>query len=421
MQTNTIDHLGTRLSVCIGDPITVCQFDAAAGPGKCRIHPALTRLPGGRLVLTANIDGDIGGAEFVAYASDDDGVSWRDYPAWPKIGGAFAVLESGEALLAAGNRFYATEEPGVYSLPTRRSLDGGLSWGPPHAARVALPLDMEEPIDWYDPPAWFLDRVTGGESGRAWWAKWQKPRPIPAEGALRVQFGCRTLGAYLMQILPLAGEQALAFLYLSQQWGEPGITICLVSDDAGHSWTYRSTPGPYDPRFATHGYLRHALDGLCEPSCTRLATGELYLVMRLGSYHPLYATCSADDGRTWAPRADQRPGCYFAGWPARPISVCGILPTVLTLPDGTLALCTGRPDVTLSFSLDGGDHWPWTYRFLEDNKPDEQGTYNNTMLQLAPNRLLLMYDHGGNSGKIPEYTGPRRILGHVIDVEVTRS
>ncbi len=38
------------------------------------------------------------------------------------------------------------------------------------------------------------------------------------------------------------------------------------------------------------------------------------------------------------------------------------------------------------------------------------------MILAAPNRLLLAYDHGGNSGKIPEYSGPQRIVGHFIDV-----
>ena len=420
MDTHTIDRHGVRLVVRIGDPFTACEVDEARESHQCRVHPHLTRLPGGRLILSANIDGDIGGAELVTYASDDSGLTWRAYGDWPRIGGAFATMDNGVSLMAADDRFFATGEPHVYVLPTRRSTDGGLTWGPTDGARVDLPLAMEEPIDWYDPPAWFLDRTMGGQSGRQWRAKWQKLQPTTAEQQLRDQFGRRTLNACLMQIFPLAGEKALAFVYLTQQWGDAGITVCLASDDAGRSWAHLSTPGAYDPRFATHGYLRHPLDGLCEPSCTRLAGGDLLLVMRMGSFHPLHTTCSTDQGRTWAPQADQRPGCHFEGWPARPIAVSGILPTVLTLPDGTLALCTGRPDVTLSFSFDNGYHWPWTYRFIEDNKPEEQSTYNNTMVQVAPNRLLLMYDHGDNSGKIPEYNGPRRILGHFVDVEVKR-
>jgi len=407
----------SELAIRIGEPFTACQVDEEKEPGKCRIHPHLTHLPGGRLVLSTNIDGDIGGAEHLTYASDDGGLTWHDSADWPETRGPFATLTDGTSLLVAGRGFYESGEPGVFQLPTRRSHDGGITWGPLESARVELPVEMDEPIDVYDPPQWFLDRKVGAMSGRDWLAKWQKPKPSPAEQELRERFGCRRIGAYLLQLLPLAGEKVLAFLYLSPKWGEPHITACLGSNDAGRSWQYLSTPGPFDSRYEKHGMLKHKIDGLCEPCCTRLATGELYLVMRLGSWHPLYSTVSADEGRTWAPQADRRPGCYYADWPARPLSVDGILPTVLTLPDGTLALCSGRPDVTLSLSFDNGYHWPWTYRFLEDNKPEEQGTYNNAMVQVAPGRLLLMYDHGGYHPRPPEFTGTRRIVSHFVDVE----
>ena len=418
MSEYTLDTAAAKLTVRIGDPFTVCEVDEAKGPGKCRIHPHLTYLPGGRLVLLTNIDGDIGGAEYLTYASDDEGQTWREFTDWPGMGGPFATLGDGASLLVSGRGFYESEEPGIYQLPTRRSGDGGITWGPLESARVELPIEMEEAIDVYDPPQWFLERKIGALNGRDWLARWQKPKPPPAEQVLRERFGCRKIGAYLLQLLPLAGGKVLAFLYLSPRWGEPHITVCLVSDNAGRNWRYLSTPGPLDPRYAEHGMLSHRTDGLCEPCCTRLATGELYLVMRLGSWHPLYSTCSANEGLTWAPQADRRPGCYYADWPARPLSVDGILPTVLTLPDGTLALCSGRPDVTLSLSFDNGYHWPWTYRFLEDNKPEEQGTYNNTMVQVAPGRLLLMYDHGGYHPRPPEFTGPRRIVGHLVEIEV---
>jgi hypothetical protein len=420
MNSVTIEERAIRLTARIGDPFTACHADEEQEPGKCRIHPHLSQLPGGRLVMTANIDGDIGGAEHVAYASDDGGHTWRNCPEWPRRGGLFAALEDGSSLLVSAGGLFAGDEPGVFFMPTRRSGDGGLTWEPLEGARVELPLAMDEPFDRYDPPEWFLERTIKGVSGRDYLAKWQKSQPSPAERALREQFGPRTVGAHVMQLFPLSGSNVLAFLYLSPRWGDRHITVCLASADAGRSWCYRSTPGPFDPRYETHGYLKHALDGLCEPSCTRLATGELFLVMRLGSFHPLYSTCSADEGRTWAPQADRRPGCYYADWAARPLAVYGILPAVLTLPDGTLALCTGRPDVTLSFSFDHGYHWPWTCRFLEDNKPEEQGTYNNTMIQVAANRLLLMYDHGGYHRRPPEFTGERRIVGHFIDVEVER-
>ena len=331
--------------------------------------------------------------------------------------GPFATLADGSSLLVSAYGLFDFGEPGVFQVPTRRSTDGGLTWGELEGVRVELPLELDEPFDIYDPPRWFLDREVHGVRGGEWLAKWRRPQPSTATQELRERFGCRTIGASWCQLLPLAGEEVLAFLYLSRRWGEQHITVCLKSDDAGRSWRYLSTPGPLDPRFAEHGLLAHATNGLCEPGCTRLATGELFLVMRLGSWHPLYSTVSADDGVTWAPQAEQGPGCYYAGWPARPLSVSGILPTVLTLPNGVLALCSGRPDVTLSFSFDHGYHWPWSHRIIEDNKPEEQGTYNNTMAHVAPGRLLLMYDRGGYHRRPPEFKGRRHIAGHFIDLE----
>lgn len=179
-----------------------------------------------------------------------------------------------------------------------------------------------------------MDRVVNGTSGRDYLAKWQKLQPSAGEQELRARFGCKKMSICLTQLLPLGERKLLAFGYFSPRWSGKYITVCLASDDAGLTWSYRSTPAPFDDRFGTHGYLRHTLDGLCEPSCTRLATGELLLVMRLGSFYSLYTAVSADEGRTWRPQADQRLGCYYETWSARPIAVHGILPTVLTLPSG---------------------------------------------------------------------------------------
>lgn len=421
MDTYCFEQQGTRLAVRISEAFTALTFDPDRDAGWCRLHPHLTRLPGGRLILTANMHGDIEGAECLSFASDDGGQSWRDCPGWPNAGWAFIALDARHGLAVADGGFYATADAGVYRWGIRRSDDGGITWSPVEAARVELDLEMEAPFDPLDPPARELALRHGQAHLRRFPLEWQalgrNPRPAGGEREVWDLLGRRRIPACITSLFRVSASELLAFVYLSPRSGGPLITLCMASEDGGRSWRHRATPGPYDPRFAAHGYLQHALDGLCEPSCTRLATGELFLVMRLGSFHPLYATCSPDEGRTWRPQADQRPGCYFEGWPARPLAVHGILPTVLALPGGALALCSGRPDVTLSFSLDHGYHWPWTHRFLEDNKPEEQGTYNNTLVEVTPTRLLLMYDHGGNSGAIPEYRGPRRILGHFIDVE----
>ncbi len=195
--------------------------------------------------------------------------------------------------------FHATDTPGVYHWGVQRSVDGGTTWGVIEPARVALPpeLELPEPFDPLDPPERVLDQRRGWSHLRrfppAWQALGRNPEPSRSECALWDLLGRRRIPACITCLFPLGGAELLAFLYLSPRPGGPHLTLCLSSEDGGRTWRYRSTPGPYDPRFATHGYLRHAFDGLCEPSCTRLATGELFLVMRLGSCHPLYATVSA--------------------------------------------------------------------------------------------------------------------------------
>src|SRR5690606_10173822 len=130
---------------------------------------------------------------------------------------------------------------------------------------------------------------------------------------------------------------------------------------------------------------------------------ELLCVMRLGSRHPLYQSRSSDGGRTWS-----RP---------QAMPVYGILPRLVTLGDGTILLATGRPDVTLSVSVDGGHRWPLTYRFLEDGKPLDASTRNNAMIALGPQRVLYLYDLGGYHALPADFQGRRRIVSHVIDVE----
>ncbi|MHB9106506.1 MAG: sialidase family protein [Armatimonadota bacterium] len=422
MITLTHEHDNKHLLARVSEPFTVLTFDSDRDAGWCQLHPHLERLPGGRLVLTVNMHGDIEGAEHLPYASDDGGQTWWEYPEWPNAGWAFTVLDGQRCLAVSNGGFYDTGEVGVYHWGIRRSNDGGLTWLPIETARVELHLEMDAPFDPLNPPEQELAQRHGWAHLRRfppdWQAKGRNPQPAGYERDVWERLGRRRIPAWITSLFRVSATELLAFLYLTPHSGEPSITLCMATEDGGRTWQHRATPGPYDSHFATHGYLRHALDGLCEPSCTRLATGELFLVMRLGSFHPLYATCSPDNGHTWAPPADRRPGCYYETWPARPISVYGILPTVLTLPNGTLALCSGRPDATLSFSFDHGYHWPLTCRFLEDNKPEEQSTYNNTMVQVTSNRLLLLYDRGSNSGKIPEYHGPQHIVGHYIDIAV---
>jgi hypothetical protein len=57
-------------------------------------------------------------------------------------------------------------------------------------------------------------------------------------------------------------------------------------------------------------------------------------------------------------------------------------------------MASGRPDNTLSFSLDGGESWPWTLRLRDQTNSNHPSTRNNGMVQVAPGRLLYLADTG---------------------------
>lgn len=398
-----MDKLNAKhLKVGISEPFTVCRVDEEKEPGWFRIHPSLKRLPNGRLILSVNRNRDITDAELLMYESNDGGHSWQESVNWPtssRRGGHLpttcVALENDEVLVVCSSLILAAGQAGEYFLATWRSFDGGATWGDMEAARLEMP--MGEPFDIYNPPPWFLEQHAEK------FQHWRKPQAPPAVQAICDQLGHRRLPG-IFNLFALGGSRLLGFAYFAPKYGEPYSVHCISSEDAGRSWRHLSTPGPFDARYRTENHLSHKIDGLCESSCKRLKNGDLFLVMRLGSRHPLYSSRSSDEGRTWTP--------------PRPLPVYGILPTVETLPGGVVALCSGRSDVSLSFSLDGGYRWPWTYRFLEDGKPEDPSTRNNTMLQVEPGRLLYMYDHGGYHPNLPlEFHGPRRIVGHFIDVE----
>ena len=201
-----------------------------------------------------------------------------------------------------------------------------------------------------------------------------KPEPPEIAAPLFAEFGRRRMLAHLSHIHALDDGALLGFVYLSPGRDETYITVCIESLDKGKTWSLRSIPGPYQTSFEERNRFKKHVEGLCEPSVTCLRNRDLMIVMRLGSWQPLHTSRSSDGGRTWLP--------------TRAISVDGILPTILALPEGVLALASGRPDNTLSFSLDDGESWTLTIRLREHTNPRQPSTRNNTMFEVEPGRLL---------------------------------
>jgi hypothetical protein len=163
----------------------------------------------------------------------------------------------------------------------------------------------------------------------------------------------------------------------------------VSSADKGRSWHYLSSiaiPHAGDP----------VGEGFGEPAITRLQDGRLLCIMRSGHHFPLYASWSADNGKTWtAP--------LYTGLDR------GCDPCLITLADGRVLLSWGKrfpegwskvtPEgdkgafrfpgegyITLSISDDGGLTWA-SHKILK-----RAGTCYSTIFEVAPNLIFCQAD-----------------------------
>ena len=202
-------------------------------------------------------------------------------------------------------------------------------------------------------------------------------------------------------------------------------SFLLASEDGGHIWRYFSTIGLADPALTASP---DRYEGPNETTVTRLTDGDLMAVYRVGSgiaWH-LRRTYSHDGGRTWSP-VDTLPAY-------------SVRPALLRSANGVVALSTGRPGIDLWLAGDArarqwqridivAHHNAWapdaSYRIGSTGSGDtlrwQTDAYTN-MVEVAPNRLLLIYDRDGIV-RPPERapTGPEDISRiFVLPIELER-
>jgi hypothetical protein len=187
-----------------------------------------------------------------------------------------------------------------------------------------------------------------------------------------------------------------------------GSSVILASEDGGCTWRYFSTvAGPDRSLAGQRGY-----EGPGETSMTQLVNGDLMAVFRVGNGRidpkmHLQRAYSHDGGRTWT-QPDVLPA-----W--------SVEPQVIRTANGTLALASGRQGIGVWLSTDPrGATWQMidivAYHNRQVQDPTERissfkvkdGTmmYQTTSytgwVEVAPNRLLLVYDrdteHAGPAG-----------------------
>ncbi|MDN3359184.1 sialidase family protein [Actinomadura sp. DC4] len=172
--------------------------------------------------------------------------------------------------------------------------------------------------------------------------------------------------------------------------------IVLKSTDGGLNWTVAATVAVNPNLTTAAGY-----EGFCEGALERVADGSLLIVMRIGSYLPMYVSRSTDDGATWSAATP----LIAAGQ-----NVVSVYPSLTLLPGGPLVLLVGRPGLALLSSPDGSGH-TWT-RPVE---ADYQNSANGVLLPTGPGRMLLFGDRGANWSKpVPD---PYQVWSRLITVQ----
>jgi len=131
-----------------------------------------------------------------------------------------------------------------------------------------------------------------------------------------------------------------------KEWGNYNFylysTWCIVSHDRGQTFEFVS-PIADCQNFPIADINA---EGYCEPDVTEIENGHLLAVIRTGGHNiksPLYACHSYDYGKTW-----DKPYEIYE-W--------GVLPRILKMKSGRIAVATGHPDVFLLVSDDGGITW----------------------------------------------------------------
>ena len=410
------------LSVRLGHPVQVtAQLGWIMGyPGPrldspeiwsfIHLTPYLARFPGGNLVATYAMDPDTQKNPFFVSGfqiSRDGGAHWgRRYATLMQHIPMVFIPKENDSLLAVASELLETA-PGE-----RHSLTGPAYLFEHGGDRVTLLPDAVRVLDW----PWPLEPRANPQPESNWHS------------------GLAITGTALK-----VGPRLLATAYGRIQGSRFDSSMLIASDDGGYTWRYYSTiagpdlslplaMGREDPADAASVALvkkiesegvseaavaplavRIGYEGANETSVLALASGELMAVYRVGGGSlrkwSLRRRYSRDGGRSWSA--------------AEALPAWSVMPEMVRTANGAIALSTGRPGVYLWLSADPrGRRWQkidlvahhnaWapdpalrigTLTFKSPpfaperaGKTKSESTSYTAMVEVAPNRLLLIYD-----------------------------
>jgi hypothetical protein len=162
---------------------------------------------------------------------------------------------------------------------------------------------------------------------------------------------------------PSAKHRASSLLFKSRDAGRNYYFVSVIAEPADASW---GADGPCEPA------LMAVEDGLI--CVMRTGTGQIDRTGKGGIANQLLFARSQDGGLTWEHHK---------------MSQKGVMPKLLRLSNGVIALLTGRPGNALYFSTDEGRSWG---REVTISAPGMPTTGYADMLEVEPGRLLVVYD-----------------------------
>jgi hypothetical protein len=213
---------------------------------------------------------------------------------------------------------------------------------------------------YFEPPIDVLFHVVGPDNSPIFYALYLGPRGV---------------------VLP-NGEILLvgysAWPEIKTRHGHGRSCVALVSTNGGRSFHTRSV-------IATPADSPWGNEGPNEPAIEIMPNGDLVCVMRTG-----IASGLSTDGRSIAaPMLLSRSQDGGYTWTHTKMLYNGVMPKLLRMSNGLVALAFGRPGNNLVFSTDNGYHWGHEVAI---SRADVLTSGYIDIIELAPGKLLAVYD-----------------------------
>ncbi len=384
------------MKVDISDPILVAEAPAGESRWGRYQFPTLDRMLDGRIALTFHVNDD----SATAYGkpsehpnrglSSDGGATWTlERSTEPTAG---LLLPNGDRIRAGTAEVTPPSIP-VHTLSLPRPV--GTVIGTYGQLPYTYYRHAELPADLQGVP---LSRLARGASV---WAAERAQLDDPGYQRCTIQ---EVFPIVWWGDLHLAADGSLlAVVYPRSMHGD---VACHRSTDSGRSWHLQGHI-PYAPDLHADPLARRRSHVFTEPGSALLADGSLLVMLRttdgLG-VGPLYASRSTDDGKTWSAPAV--------------VNASGVLPRLLQLGNGVLALSYGRPGAELRLSFDGaGATWSEPISLVPLSSAEIQADTcgYTSLLPLTANSFLIAYSwfkRPGHDGHLHKAVLVRRVTIH---------